>query len=130
MNYQVTRVAFALALALPNAAAAQDVKFVGTWEGFSQPVYTKLVFHGDGSLTYCSVQNCRAIQCDKRDYSGSIGQSIAFADELREWSFEWTKPDEIEALMSVRDGGMGFAVYTPEGPEDRFDVLSLPDPMN
>lgn len=130
MKHQVVRAAFALALALPAAAFAQDVKFVGTWQGFSQPVYTKLVFHDDGSLTYCSVQNCRAIHCDKKEFSGSLGQSFLFSDELREWSFEWTKPDEIEALLSIRGGGMGFAVYSPEGPEDRFDVMSLPDPVN
>lgn len=130
MKFRTAFMAFAVAFGTHAPAAAQDVKFVGTWEGFSQPIYTKLVFHEDGSLTYCSVQNCRAIQCEKKSFSGSIEDSFTFSDGLREWTFERTRPDEFEALMSVRDGGMAFAVYAPEGPGDRFDLMSLPAPAN
>lgn len=130
MKFRSALMAFSFACGIHAPAIAQDVKFVGTWEGFSQPIYSKLVFHDDGSLTYCSVQNCRAIQCEKKVFSGAIQDSFAFSDTLREWTFEWTSPEEIQALMSVKDGGMAFAVYAPEGPEDRFDLMSLPAPVN
>lgn len=130
MTFGRALAAVVLAFGWQSQVAAQDVKYVGTWEGFSQPIYTKLVFHDDGGLTYCAVQNCRAIQCARRTFSGDIRKSFAFSDGLRDWSFDWTGPGEIDALMSVRDGGLAFAVYVPEGPDDRFDLTVLPTPLN
>lgn len=107
-----------------SAALAEDIKFVGTWEGFSQPIYTKLIFHDDATLTYCAVQNCRAVQCNEMAYDGDLGGHFAFADELREWTFDRMDHKTIEGLLAIEGGGMGFAVYRPED-EDDVDALSI-----
>lgn len=52
----LTIIALLLA-ALPSGLAAKSINFVGTWEGISGAIYTKLLFHPDETLTYCYVQS-------------------------------------------------------------------------
>ena len=106
---------FLAAMMAPAAAGAQDVKYVGVWEGVGGiPIYTKLMFGADEGLTYCSVQNCRQVSCWEMDYRGDIAGKFSYADDLRSWEFEWTGESEIQATLTNAEGGQAVAVYEPE----------------
>ena len=107
--------AFAATMLLSANARAEDRKFTGTWDGFAGvPVYSKLVFHDDGQLTYCNVQNCRNVSCFKMAYKGSLDTKFSYADDLRSWKFEWTDPNRILGEFTNLEGETAFAWYTPE----------------
>lgn len=96
-------------------AAAKDEKFVGVWEGkFDTPLYTKLVFHEDQSLTYCDVMSCRQINCIKMDFVGSPDKKMSYRDETGEWEFVRISAEEIEGTYTNPEGDVALAIYEPE----------------
>lgn len=105
----------ALAAGLASPAIAKDEKFVGVWEGnFATPLYTKLVFHKDKSLTYCDVMSCRQINCMKMDFTGSPDGKMSYRDDGGSWEFERISDEEIEGKYTNPEGDVALAIYEPE----------------
>ncbi len=98
-----------------SPAMAKDAKFVGVWEGpHNTPVYTKLVFHKDESLTYCEVSSCRYVNCRKISVSGSLDSKFTYKDSTGAWAFNRISEEEIEATFVNAGGGVSTAIYEPE----------------
>lgn len=110
-------------LALAGAACeAEDIKLVGTWEGFDFPLYTKLVISDDGWLTYCAVSSCRNVQCMDMAYEGSLAGTFTYEDELRSWRFERLGPFLVRGHVTTVSGTEAETLYeieslTPPVPE-------------
>ena len=106
--------AVAASLSLSTAVIADD-KFVGVWEGpYATPVYTKLVFHDDQSLTYCDVMSCRQVNCFKMNVSGSLNSEFFYEDDTGKWTFAWLNDEEIEASFTNAEGDVSTSYYEPE----------------
>jgi len=104
-----------LVCAVAGTAIAEDTKFVGVWEGpFNTPIYTKLVFHDDQSLTYCDVMSCRQINCMKMDFEGSLSSRFSYVDLSGKWEFERLSEDEIEGRFTNQEGDVSVSFYEPE----------------
>ena len=96
-------------------AIAKDKKFVGVWEGkFGTPIYTKLVFHKDKSLTYCDVSSCQYVNCMKMDFKGSLGTKFSYKDGTGKYEFKRVSEEEIEATYENTTGDISTALYEPE----------------
>ncbi|MFK7856373.1 MAG: hypothetical protein AB8B79_19815 [Granulosicoccus sp.] len=94
---------------------AKDLKFVGVWEGpYDTPIYTKLVFHEDQSLTYCEVSSCHNINCMKMDYDGALDATFTYIDWSGNWKFERISDDEIEGTFTNQQGDVSLSIYEPE----------------
>ena len=112
-NLRATALAMMLA-ALPSGLAAENIKYVGTWEGISGPIYTKLIFHPDESVTYCYVQSCHQQACWKMDYEGSPATRFTYANDLGAWEFERIGSQAIRGRFTNLAGGTAIADYGPE----------------
>ncbi len=96
-------------------AAAKDKKFVGVWEGnFGTPIYTKIVFHKDQSLTYCDVSSCQYVNCMKMDFTGSLKDKFSYEDATGKYEFSRISEEEIEAKFINVTGDVSTALYEPE----------------
>ena len=112
-NLRATALTMMLA-ALPSGLAAENINFVGTWEGISGPIYTKLIFHPDDSVTYCYVQSCHQQACWKMDYEGSPATRFTYANDLGAWEFERIGSQAIRGRFTNLAGGTAIADYGPE----------------
>ncbi len=112
-SFRVAALAMMLA-ALPSSLAAESIKFVGTWDGISGPIYTKLIFHSDESLTYCYVQSCHQQACWKMDYEGSPATRFTYANDLGAWEFERVGEQAIRGRFTNLAGGTAIAHYGPQ----------------
>jgi hypothetical protein len=98
-----------------QSVLAKDLKFVGVWEGnFGTPIYTKLVFHQDETLTYCEVSSCHYVNCKKLPYSGSLAEKFFYRDSSGTYEFHRISDDEIEARFEHIAGDVSIAYYEPE----------------
>lgn len=96
-------------------AMAKDAKFVGVWEGnFGTPIYTKLVFHEDKTLTYCEVSSCHYVNCKTMEYSGSLLDKFTYEDSTGKYEFQRISKEEIEAKFVHSAGDVSLAYYEPE----------------
>lgn len=98
-----------------QTAVAKEAKFVGVWEGnYGTPIYTKLVFHEDSSLTYCDVSSCQYVNCKKMEYSGSLADVFSYEDSTGKYEFQRISDEEIEATFEHVSGDISTALYEPE----------------
>ena len=109
----LTIIALLLA-AMPSGLAAKSINFVGTWEGISGAIYTKLLFHPDETFTYCYVQSCLQQACWKMDYQGNLSATFTYANDLGAWEFERIDDQSIRGKFTNLGGGTAFATYRPE----------------
>lgn len=108
-------IAILMLVTVTGITSAKEPKFVATWEGpYATPIYTKIVFHKDKSLTYCEVSSCRDVNCGKMSYAGSLQSKFTYEDNLGRYEFEWTGDEEITAKYINPLGDISSAVYEPE----------------
>jgi hypothetical protein len=95
-------------------SSADEIKLVGTWEGFGYPLYTKLVISDDGWLTYCAVSSCRSVDCFDMAYEGPLDGTFTYRDELRSWTFERLSEFSVRGEVTTESGTSAVTVYELE----------------